>query len=716
MSLVSVLAAILPVVVQGLTPEGLITAPRYTNAIPNPSGEWAVFSSNNYSLDTHQNATTWRLMRLSTGAITDLPWDSNVTEVVWVGSTNTSVLYINGTNDHVPGGVTLWTADLADSAIRGTMVASLPAPYAGLKAAKTSTGSINFLLNSLAYANNGSAYNTALAATPLTTGRLYDGIYVRHWDTYLTPERYAVFSGSLTAGPDSSSYSFNGTMKNLLHGLSYSVTRPESPVGPYFDTGAGDYALSPDGSQVVFLTKAPQLPKANYTASYLYLVPHDGSSVAQALNGPDSTAPKTAQGASGAPEFSPNGKKLAYHQQDGISYESDRAKLYIADLETKEISLVAGNWDASVIKAKWSPDCNDLWISSGYIASDRLFIVPVDAGADFVPRNITGITSVSDYYILPDNQALVSANAVWASFLLYTTTASGASRYLYKSNEQDAELAGLGPEDVSFMWYTGTLGDSQQAIIVYPENFSPHKTYDLVFYIHGGPQGYTGNTWSPRWNLKTWADQGYVLVGPNPTGSTSYGQNLTDRIQGRWGSWPYEDLVLAHAHACHTLPYINCSNAVEAGASYGGYMTNWIQGHDLGREFKALVCHDGVTSTYNFYATDELWFIQHDFNGTLWDHRQTYAAWDPLSHAVNFSTPEFIVHSDLDYRLPVSEGITMFNVLQERGVPSRFLNFPDETHGVLDRENSLFWHREIFNWINYWTGKIDSLDNNAITM
>ena len=147
-------------------------------------------------------------------------------------------------------------------------------------------------------------------------------------------------------------------------------------------------------------------------------------------------------------------------------------------------------------------------------------------------------------------------------------------------------------------------------------------------------------------------------------------------------------------------------------------MMNWIQGHDLGNEFKALVSHDGVATSYADWSTEELWFTRHDFNGTLWEEpgRSNYVAWDPLTHAQNFSTPEFIVHNELDYRLPVSEGLAMFNVLQTLGVPSRFLSFPDENHWVLKQENSLFWHNEIFNWINYWTGKIESLDDNAIGM
>ncbi|EME41566.1 hypothetical protein DOTSEDRAFT_55358 [Dothistroma septosporum NZE10] len=706
-------------IVHGMTPEQMISAPRYSSTSPNPSGEWAMYTSSNYSFEEHESATTWKLINLVSGDVIDLPWNSDVSEAAWVGPTNTGVLYINGTNHDVPGGVTLYLADLADASAEPTLVASLPAPYSGLHAVNTASGGINFVLSCLAYGNNGTAYNKKLAPTPISTGRLYDSIYVRHWDTWITKERYAVFGGSLyrnaSSYGNSSRLNFSG-MRNLVHALGYNTTRPESPVGSNFD--AGDYDISPDGSQVVFLTKAPELPKANFTASYLYLVPHDGSSAPVAINGPGSSAPAAAQGASGGAEFSPDGKRLAYHQMDGVSYESDRSKIYVADLETKEITPVAADWDRSAVSIRWSKDGSTLWVSADFIASTKLFPVPADAAADYEPTNVTDITSVSDFYILPSGDALVSANSIWASFLLYSVNTDGETHYFYKSNEQDENLAGLGPEDVDFIWYEGTNGDQQQAIVVYPDRFNASKVYDLIFYVHGGPQGYTGNVWSTRWNLKTWADQGYVLVGPNPTGSTSYGQNLTDSIQGRWGSWPYEDLVNAHRYVCDNLPYVDCSNAIGAGPSYGGFMMNWIQGHDLGNQFKALVSHDGVATSYADWSTEELWFMRHEFNGTLWEEpgRSNYVAWDPLAHAKNFSTPEFIVHSELDYRLPVSEGITMFNVLQTLGVPSRFLSFPDENHWVLDQENSLFWHTEIFNWINYWTGKIESLDDHAIGM
>lgn len=522
----------------------MLSAPRYSSAVANANGEWAVYSTSAYSFEDHESTYVWYLMNIASGDITKLPFEDDVSEMVWVGETNTSVLYTSSKSP-VSSGISLWTADLADDEIKGTRIGNLPAPYSGLKAVRTESGDINVLLNCLAY-ENGTAYNEDTAEVPYHTGRLYDSIYVRHWDTYLTQQRYAVFSGTLTSS--GSGYDFNGEMTNLLMGMEAPVTRPECPVQPF--GGSGDYDLSPDGSTVVFLTKAPELAKANYTASYLYLVPFDGSSVAQQLNGPGSAAPSTAQGASGAPVFSPDGAYIAYFQQDGISYESDRSKLYVADVESGDITPVASNWDASAAVIKWSHDCSELYVASDYWASTRLFIIPADASADFKPTNITDITSVSDYYVLPGGDALVTATAVWSSFNVYVTTPDGDASYLYQANEEDEELAGLSPDSVDYIWYEGTLGDQQQAIVVYPTDFDPNQVYDFIFYVHGGPQGYTGNVWSSRWNLRTWTDQGYVLVGPNPTGSTSYGQDLTDRIQvcstflGHSMSWSYSNAIV----------------------------------------------------------------------------------------------------------------------------------------------------------------------------
>ncbi|WPA98808.1 uncharacterized protein RHO25_003421 [Cercospora beticola] len=710
------LAAILLPLARCITPEQMISAPRYSPAIPNPSGEWAFYTSKNYSFEKHEASTTWKLLHLPTGDITDLPWNANVSEAVWVGPTNTSVLYVNTTNPDTPGGVTLYTLDLVDAKAEPHLVASLPAPYAGLKAATTSSDDINFVINCLAYANNGSAYNEELATKPAHKGMLYEAFPVTYLDSYIPQERYAIFSGVLKKSSNPSGYTFDGTTKNLLRNLNYNVTRPESPqVGN--DRDPGDYDLSPDGSLVAFLTLAPDRPKGIHTVNYIYLVPHDGSSAPEQLNGPGSKAPVNSRGFTYGPKFSPDGRKVAYSQQDDPAYGWDRFRLYVADVGSKEVHAVAEDWGYSVDGYKWTPGSKELYAKVDYYAATRLFPIPADAPANYKPTNVTGATKVRDFFFLPDGKALVSADAAWASFLLYTVAPDGDTHYYYKSNERDSELVGLGPHDIDSYWYEGTLGDQQQAFMVFPTNFDPKKVYSMAFIVHGGPQSFAGSLWSTRWNFKTWADQGYIVVLPNPTGSTSYGQALTDRIQGEWGGLTYDDLVNAHKYACDNFQYINCSNSIGAGASFGGYMMNWIQGRNLGRQFKALVNHDGVTSTYSLWAQDGIDFAVNQFNGTLFEQpgRSVYDRWDPLQYASNWSTPMFVIHSEKDYRIPISEGFTVFTVLQYLGVPSRFLKFSDEGHYITHPENSLFWHQEIFNWINYWTGKIDKLSDNAIT-
>ncbi|KAF2261201.1 hypothetical protein CC78DRAFT_500427 [Lojkania enalia] len=687
----------------------MLAAPRRSTANVNPSGEIALFSSTTYDWDEHESSTTWNILDVASGNVTEAPFDSSVSEIVWIGDTDTSILYINGSNDEIPGGVTLYTADLGADEFSPTLVASLNAPFAGLKAVKTESGSINFVANCLSYWNNGSAYNPELATAPLTSGQLYDANFVRHWDFYITQERYAIFSGVLSASYGSP-FSFNGEMKNLLWGMDAPVTKPETPVLPFGDQG--DYDISPDGRTVAFLTKAPELPKANYTASYIFIVPHDASSVAVPVNGPNSTAPEAAKGASASPRWSPDSKKLAYAQQNGISYESDRFQLYVANIDglKANISPIAENWDSSPSSFQWSKDGKDLYVLSELHAANRLWIVASDAGADYKPENVTGPQSiVADFGMLPDCSFLISAQTSWTSRMFYTIIPGGDPKVLFTANEVDPELAGLGPQDVSNFWYEGGDGDMIQCFVFYPTNFDPNKSYPLVFNVHGGPQVSQGDNWSTRWNLRMWADLGYIVTSPQFTGTASYGQAFTDKIQANWGGTPYQDLVKLWDYLEANVSYIDTANAVAVGASYGGYMMNWIQGHDLGRKFKALVCHDGKVNNVAAYGTEELWFIEQDNNGTIWNNRENYERWDPLFHAKNFSTPEFVIHNDLDYRVLESEGLQLFNILQSLGVPSRFLHFPDEGHWVLSRENSAVWHRSIFNWINYWTGKEDEL-------
>ncbi|KAF2010213.1 hypothetical protein BU24DRAFT_400960 [Aaosphaeria arxii CBS 175.79] len=689
-----------------ITPEQLIGAPRRGAAVPSPNGKVALFDESQYSFEEEGRTVAWKLLNLETGEIKESGFNtSEINEIVWIPGSETGIVYINGTNENIPGGVSIWVGDINDPS-GSELVAELNAPFSGLKVANSTSGDLKFLVNALAYPN-GTAFNPEFAATPKHTGRLYENIYPRHWDHWLTKERYAVFAGTLQS---KSKYSLaDNSLRNILQGIEYTATRPETPIQPF--GGSGDYDISPDGETYAFITKAPHLNKANYTASYVYVGPIDGSANATAFNGPDSEASKAGhKGASGSPTFSPDSKKLAYVQQDEDYYESDRWQLYVVDVKNdggkvsvSNLKEASKSWDRSVSAIKWAPDSKSIFVDGEDYGRVRAFNFPLSEKEDFQPKNLTGTTSITDFFVLPDSSLLVSASAAWTSRDFYTLSPKGEQKVLFSATEKDEELSGLGPHTYSEFFYKGAAGVELHALVVKPSNFKEGEKYPLAYVIHGGPQGANNNAWSTRWNYQVWADQGYVVVAPNPTGSTGFGQKLTDDIQGEWGSLPYEDVVFGWQYIKKNLDFVDTENGICAGASYGGFMTNWIQSHELGREFKALVTHDGISQTLGAYASEELWFIRHDFNGTIYDEGSTYKKFNPFDHIANWSTPQFVIHNTLDYRLPESDGLALFNVLQSKGVPSRFLNFPDENHWVLNPQNSLFWHQEIFNWINHYS-------------
>lgn len=433
---------------------------------------------------------------------------------------------------------------------------------------------------------------------------------MRHWDVWRSERRKNVFSGVLSSGGDA--LSFSGNLTNLVTGLG-NVTKAESPSVVGDDSS--EYDISPDGAWVVFNTKNIDLPEANFTSSQIYLVPHNRSKEPvpiNAIGGP--STPADAQGGTSAPLFSPDSTRIAYLQQDLISYESDRNKVYIAEVAAGDlnITVLAEDWDRSPDHVAWALDGSSVFVSAPDQATNRVFEVPLSAGPSFAPTAISGNGTVASLNILPDGNILISDSKIWSSRDVYIVSANGTLvADLFHANEVDEELAGLGPQDVTQIFAQGSI-DTVQSWVVTPTGFDPAKSYPLAYIVHGGPQSAHMNSWSTRWNFKVWADQGYVVVAPNPVGSNTFGEAFQDAIQNNWGTYPYEDLVAVWEYVDANLPFVDTDHGIEAGASYGGFMTNWIQGHDLGRKFKALVTHDGVTNTVGNYATEELWFMQRD--------------------------------------------------------------------------------------------------------
>jgi dipeptidyl aminopeptidase/acylaminoacyl peptidase len=268
----------------------------------------------------------------------------------------------------------------------------------------------------------------------------------------------------------------------------------------------------------------------------------------------------------------------------------------------------------------------------------------------------------------------------------------------------DAVLAKVAMQPVEPFWFAGAGGTKVQGFLVKPPDFDKDKKYPVKFLIHGGPQGQWGDEWSYRWNAELFAADGYVVIMINPRGSTGYGQAFVDGVNNDWGGKPYIDLMNGLDYAEKTFPFINKDRECALGASYGGYMINWVLGHTT--RFKCLVSHDGMFNTESAYgSTEELWFPEWEFKGTPWANREGYGKWSPHLFATQFKTPTLVVHGQLDYRLDVSEGFQLFTTLQRLKVPSKMLYFPDEGHWVLKPQNSQLWYRTVNGWVDSYLKK-----------
>ena len=356
----------------------------------------------------------------------------------------------------------------------------------------------------------------------------------------------------------------------------------------------------------------------------------------------------------------------------------------------------------------WSLDGMALYVQAEDTGSLCLFKVDLAAaeGPKYRPEQLTTDGFITD--VAPasatSNLLFVSGNSLVESSLYYYIDPSGpdAPPRIISSLSNSGTAFGLSPAQVSELWWKGDEGRPVHAWMMKPSYFRADHKYPLAYLIHGGPQGAWNDQWSSRWNPAVFAEQGYVVVCPNPTGSTGYGQGFTDAIRNNWGGAPYIDLFKGFEYIESELKFVDTSRAVALGASYGGYMMNWIQGHDLAKKFKALVCHDGVFSMTAQLASDEQYFPVHDLGGPVWKRQEMYDKWDPSRFLANWETPMLVIHNELDYRLTIAEGLSAFNVLQMKGIESRFLSFPDENHWVLKPENSLVWHTTVINWINHY--------------
>ncbi|KAI1003572.1 Dipeptidyl-peptidase 5 [Podosphaera aphanis] len=687
---------------QKFTPEVLLSAPRRSPAIPNKDGTLALFTVSSYSFKTHTKSFEIRIMNVKTGDSLILCSDLKASEPTWLGDRNL-LLYLKSGEK---GATSLYLADAERPDHEPQVLTTFNGPVANLKTATLDLNTIAIAFTGPAN-SAGELFSPDTAKKPISSGRIYDSLFVRQWDTYITENKNTIWYLTLTKSQGI--YKTSTTLKNALAGHGFSL---ESPVPPF--GGAGDFDIGKNG--LVFVAKDPTLDQATYTKTDLYYVALRSFKEKLAPE-PIRIETGNLKGYSNAPVFSPNGKSVVFTRMKSDSYESDKPRLLlipdITDLsnvqEFFETDDGEGRWDLRPESITWSLDGKQLFVTAEEHGRVKLFKLSSSPHLALdLPVAIINDGTVTDVKVLPNGSLFISSSSfVESSLYSIICPEKPADRVSVSSILKAGEIFGLSQDQIDEFWFEGAESIKVHAWILKPSSFDKNKRYPLAYLIHGGPQGAWNESWSTRWNPAIFAEQGYIVVTPNPTGSTGYGMSFQNGIKNSWGGRPYVDLEKGFEFIEANMPFVDTSRAVALGASYGGYMINWIQGHNFGRKFKALVTHDGVFSTLNQVASDELFFPHHDFDGTLWENRKNYEAWDPARFLHNWATPHLIIHNELDYRLPISEGLATFNVLQSKGVESRFLSFPDENHWVLKHENSLVWHNEVLRWINKYSGVSD---------
>jgi dipeptidyl aminopeptidase/acylaminoacyl peptidase len=526
---------------------------------------------------------------------------------------------------------------------------------------------------------------------------VFDRLLYRHWNAYKGGKRSHIFViQTLDEFPYSGDTGRNITTfpRDLTPG---DFDSPEFSLG-----GQDNYAFSPDGQEICYTSNHDKVEAAS-TNNDLWIVSVNGGAAGSgSVLAKNITADNPASDST--PLYSPDGKYIAYRAQQRPGYESDRFRLMLYERKTGEKKNLTEEFDRWVGTYVWSPDSDAIFFSAEQEGESPIFMTKFDDNGGKPSLVVRGFN---------DDLAIAKAN----SGLIFTRMSVERPNEIFREelatdyNLEPARLtnvngdvfSGVEQSPIISFRFPGAHGDKVEGFLVKPPNFDPSKKYPLKFIIHGGPEVPMGDIWSYRWNAELFAAGGYVVIMINFHGSPGYGQKFIDEINGDWGGAPFEDLMKGLDYAEKTYPFIDKERECALGASYGGFMANWVLGHT--DRFKCIVSHDGMFNTVSAWGTtEELWFNNWEFKGTPYTNPEMYEKWNPRNSAKNFKTPTLVIHGQLDYRLDVSEGLQLFDTLQVMGVPSKMLYFPDEGHWVMKPQNSQLWYKTVNDWVDQWIG------------
>ncbi len=509
-----------------------------------------------------------------------------------------------------------------------------------------------------------------------TTGRVYDKLFIRHWDTWKDGRRAHVFVVATDGGEP----------VDVMQGMDADC--PTKPFG-----GAEDFTFSSDGQSVVFSARDAGVKEAWSTNFDLYVAPIDGKSKPRCLT-------KDNPAWDAGPVFSPDGKTLAYVAMAKAGYEADRFRVVLMSWPGGQKRTLTEDWDRSPGSLAWSNDGKSIFATASNLGQRSLFSIETANGK---VRTVVHDGNVGGVGVAGD-RIVFGLDHLQSPVELYSIKPDGSDRKTI-TNINAERVAATRMGEAEQFTFAGWNDEKVHGYVVKPADFDSNKKYPVAFLIHGGPQGSFGNHFHYRWNPQAYTGAGYAAVMVDFHGSTGYGQAFCDSIRGDWGGKPLEDLQKGLAEALRLNPWMDGDMVSALGASYGGYMINWISGNWSDR-FRCLINHDGnLDEQLAYYDTEELWFPEWDHQGTPWDNPEGYQKHNPINHVKNWKTPMLVVHGALDYRVVETQGMSTFTALQRRGIPSKLLYFPDENHWVLQPANSVLWHDTVISWLDEWTKK-----------
>ncbi len=514
-------------------------------------------------------------------------------------------------------------------------------------------------------------------------GMAFDHLFVRHWDQWADGTRNHLFALALDGRGVAT-----GQPVPLMKGIG-----GDTPSKPFGDDA--DYALSPDGNSVFFSVRVAGRSEPWSTNFDIYRGPTDGSAPARNLTAAN-------QATDAGPVVSPDGTRLAYRAMKRPGFEADRYGVMVMDLGTGAAREIDPRWDRSAETLLWSRDGRTLFVTAEELGQSKLFALDAASGRVAALTEQGHVTAA----VLAGGDVVFQRDALDSPAQLWRVPAAGGQAVQLTHLDAD-RLAGVEMAPAEQFSFKGWNDETVHGYVVRPDDYRPGQRYPVAFLIHGGPQGSFGNDWSYRWNPQFYAGLGYAAVMIDFHGSTGYGQAFTDSISGHWGDRPLEDLRKGWAAALAKYPFLDGGRACALGASYGGFMVNWIAGNWTA-PWKCLVTHDGVFDDRMMgFATEELWFAEWEHGGpghTPWDDPAAYERFDPAAHVASWRVPQLIIHGGRDYRIPIEQGLGAFDALQRRGIDSRLLVFPDENHWVLKPANSLQWHATVADWLRAHLG------------